>query len=122
MPEEQLSFGLDNKLYISIFDQDKIWRDIHGYSWKLEEMESSHRSNLIRFLERSAERFHIRWEIWHMFSAPILMYGDFDDSVLPWDPEDDPDRPMEWLTETPLYQRLVELEEAEMSGKIDFSN
>lgn len=117
---EQLNFEFGGKIQITIFDQDKVWRDIRGLTWKLEEMEDSHRGNLIAFLERNALRFFIKWEMYHMFSTPIGLYDDIDFNVLPWDPFDDPDRPLGWLRDTPLYQKLDELEYP--PGKVDFTN
>lgn len=90
-------------------DQAEIWIDQTGRVWRLEEMASSHRQNLIAWLRRQA--MSLRDLVALEFTTFPLPNGDMATEAV----MNDFDRmlsedPIQWLESTPLYQRLVELE------------
>lgn len=89
--------------------QAQEWTTRIGETVKLTDMTASHRTNLLRMLERNAERikdaylFSIMISEWPPEETMAFLHveQDFDDML-------DAD-PVEWLHGLPLVKRLVEL-------------
>lgn len=83
---------------VSDLYQQTSWMSGDGETIRLEDMATGHRVNLVRWLERRAERLQ-EAELWEFAGAP--------DDV--WSPDYYDEDPIKWLHDTPLVRRLDEL-------------
>lgn len=95
-------FGLD------YLHQNKEWIDRSGKRWKLEDMESSHRSNLLAFLRQRALSLAFKDTMLEEIS-PLAPGGDMALDAMYEAQDWRLQNPKEWLEQTPLVKRLVEL-------------
>lgn len=98
----------ETRITLGILEQDKIWITRDGRVLKLEDMELSHRRNVLRILERRAISFHWR-AFMHYFVFPLggRPNGELSNSV--FDRAEDEfleKKPIVWLREQPLVRRL----------------
>lgn len=93
-------------------DQTRVWTTRAGITMTLEEMDPGHRCNLMAMMERQAGQFKWRYE-WS-FGLEVAMHdgGEMAHDALEGELSRIENTPaVEWMRETPLYRRLVELDE-----------
>jgi hypothetical protein len=91
-------------------DQDETWTDSSGTTWRLEDMEPSHRQNLLAWFHRNAARLQAEDEsAWLGGSLPSVGTVAFD-MVMGDVMSGLGMTAQEWLEEQPLIERLRELE------------
>lgn len=80
---------------IDTLEQTKMWYCQDGMPMTLDEMEPSHKSNVLAFLLRRADNLY-RHKVWR----DAYLLGEDIGHQLPQDP-------VQWLTATPLMQELA---------------
>lgn len=97
------------QLATPVLDQNEYWWTADGRALKLDEMTPGHRGNLINWLEQRALILLIQYQV-EYGSGPFAPNGDMatlafdrwlDEEFMKWH-----ERPVEWLQQTPFYQRL----------------
>lgn len=95
---------------IDVLEQDRRWLGQDGFPYLIEEMEQSHRINVLRFLERRAEQLY-RQKAWRDAKEDARYLRDAPDEVwTAWENQQGrelPQDPMEWLKSTPCVRALV---------------
>lgn len=92
----------------SLLDQTEVWVNADGVH-RIDEMDPNHRANLIPFLRGNARTFQRMAEAAYWGSA-LAIAADHDDVKADIEASFDTD-PEQWLEQTPLMRRLVELEQ-----------
>ena len=61
MTQTQLNLEGMGLFYVSVLEQDQVWRDGMGRTHKLTELTTSHLNNIESFLRRKGEYLRIKW-------------------------------------------------------------
>jgi len=88
---------------LQTLEQDKMWYGEDGFPYVIEEMETSHIENVIRFLGRRAKNIYRRHR-WAEERAAIAL--DVEWNAGPVQIESDA---LEWLAQRPLLQKLEQV-------------
>ena len=87
-------------------DNDKCWVDKHQRVHQLQDMDSTHRENVIRMLERNAD-YHCGSYVAHYIKLDVVLR--YPEDVINDMIDHAADDPLEFLRKTPLMRRLYEL-------------
>lgn len=101
-----------NLFGVDVLHQDKEWIDADGHRWRIEDMESSHRRNLLRFLRRRAGHLASK-DAMIMSCGPMAPCGDMATMACEDATDWMMDHPRAWLETTALVTRLRSIVEAE---------
>lgn len=86
-------------------EQETMWYGQDGYPYRIEDMEQSHRINVVNFLRRRAVHMYER-KLWREFRQ---MEGAPEDVFDQWMTQNErslPQGPEDWLNSTPLIRAL----------------
>lgn len=86
---------------IDLLHQTEIWIDVAGNRFELATMDRHHRANLIPFLRGNAQTLQRAAAFRHWRSPVAAQHGGDAQFAMPAE---------DWLEQTPLMRRLVELE------------
>jgi hypothetical protein len=101
------SMGVMPSLYRLLL-QDKEWTDSEGITRRLEDMTPDHRRALIGWLRARASRLQNTMH-WTAYFGGLSFFSEPPDEVLYEADEQFDLDPQDWLTQTPLMTRLLEL-------------
>lgn len=90
---------------VEILEQEEMWYGQDGFPYRIEDMEQSHRINVVNFLKRRAQNIYLRhqWaEFMQMYHAPQDVFDSWMSANM-YTINDDPE---EWLMRRPLIQAL----------------
>lgn len=94
---------------ITVFNQDRVWFDVDGYSYELASMSQAERDSLYEWLCRHSRHFYIQTLRHVLTQSAVLLLADEDNR---WDhvPSSLPElvflSHLEWLHETVLVSAL----------------
>lgn len=92
-------------ILLETLEQEEMWYGEDGFPYRIEDMEQSHRINVVNFLRRRAENIYLR----HQWVEARMMANAPDDVQDAYDAEMRRtlnDKPEEWLMRRPLIQAL----------------
>jgi hypothetical protein len=93
---------------LDTLEQTEMWYGEDGFPYKIEEMETSHIENVVRFLGRRAQNIYERHQYreYRMFEdAP----ADIFDAWMRDNMQTIASDPLEWLAQRPLLQRMEQI-------------
>lgn len=92
-------------ILLETLEQEEMWYGEDGFPYHIEDMEQSHRINVVNFLKRRAQNIYLR----HQYAEMCMISRAPDDVQMAYEAkmrrllDDDP---VEWLMRRPLMQAL----------------